>query len=143
MTRRRVLTLFLVLFAVPVTFAQMGPGGGKGKGARNYDKASEVTVKGVVEDVTHPTGRKGGAGTHLTLQSDQGTFDVHVGPSSYISSQQFAFAKGDTIEVVGSKVKVNGQDALLARQITKEGKVLSLRNEQGFPLWSQAASVPK
>lgn len=144
MTRRTVITLFLiVLFAVPLTFAQMGPGGGKGKGARNYDKASEITVKGTVEDVRHPTGQKGGSGTHLTLKTDQGTFDVHVGPSSYISSQQFAFAKGDTIEVVGSKMKVNGQDALLARQITKEGKVLSLRNEQGLPLWSRAASAPK
>lgn len=138
MKRKLTTTVLVTLLAVPMLFAQMGPGG-KGRGARHYDPATVTTVKGTVEEVTQPTGKMGRMGTHLMLKSEQGTFDVHVGPSSYIASQQFTFAKGDTIEVVGSKVKMNGTEALLARQITKEGKMLSLRNEQGFPLWSRGA----
>lgn len=144
MTTKRLFTLVLIaVFAVPFAVSQTGAGAGRGRGTRNYNLAAEMTVNGTVEGVMHPTGQKGIAGTHLTLKSDQGTFDVHVGPSSYISAQQFAFAKGDTVEVIGSKVKVEGQEAILARQITKDNKVLTLRNEQGFPLWSRRASSTK
>lgn len=144
MMRKTLFTFFFItVVAVPLVFSQVGSGGGRGEGARMYDRATELTLKGTVEDVKQPTGQKGWPGTHLTLKSNLGTFDVHVGPTSYISSQQFALAKGDTIEVIGSKVNVRGQDALLARQITKDGKVLILRDEQGFPLWSRAASGPK
>lgn len=88
MTHKTLSTLVLITaIAVPLVFSQMGPGGGRGRGARNYDRATEITVKGTVEDVQQPADQKGRAGTHLMLKSDQGTFDVHVGPSSYVSSQ--------------------------------------------------------
>lgn len=107
-----------------------------GYGGRKYDPKSEVTVKGTVEDVQQQTGKNGWSGTHLTLNTDAGTFDVHVGPSSYIAQKQFSFAKGDKIEVVGSKVTISGKEALLAREITKDGKTLVLRNANGVPEWS-------
>lgn len=137
MNRNRWFALLLAaLLVVPYSFSQMGPGAGQRTRARNYDPATEVTVKGTVEDVTHPA-HGSQTGTHLTLKSDAGSYQVHVGPTSYVSSQQFTFAKGDTIEVIGSKTKIGGQEVLLARQITKEGKVLTLRNPQGIPMWSQ------
>jgi DNA polymerase III alpha subunit len=107
-----------------------------GYGGRKYDPKSEVTVKGTVQDIQQQTGKSGWSGTHLTLNTEAGTFDVHVGPSSYIAQKQFSFAKGDKIEVVGSKVTISGKEALLAREITKDGKTLVLRNAQGVPEWS-------
>jgi DNA polymerase III alpha subunit len=107
-----------------------------GYGGRKYDPKSEVTVKGTVQDVQQQTGKNGWSGTHLTLNTDAGTFDVHVGPTSYIAQKQFSFAKGDKIEVVGSKVTISDKEALLAREITKDGKTLVLRNAQGVPEWS-------
>jgi DNA polymerase III alpha subunit len=107
-----------------------------GYGGRKYDPKSEVTVKGTVQDVQQQTGKNGWSGTHLTLNTDAGTFDVHVGPSSYIAQKNFSFAKGDKIEVVGSKVTISDKEALLAREITKDGKTLVLRNAQGVPEWS-------
>jgi len=136
------LGLFLIA-AVSLVMAQAGPGGGRGRGARNYNPATETTVTGTVEDVTQLTGQRGWGGTHLTLKSDQGEYDVHLGPASYLSAQQFTFAKGDKLEVVGSKTKVGGKDALIARQVTKDGKTLTLRDEQGFPKWSRAATPAK
>ena len=144
MIHKRAIVLFLVLIlAVPALLAQMQGAGRRGKAARNYDPSTEITVKGTVQDVVHPTGKTNNAGTHLTLKSDQGTFDIHVGPSAYISSQQFTFTKGDEIEVVGSKTTVDGKEALRARQITKDGKVLTLRDKQGLPLWSRAGAARK
>ncbi len=106
------------------------------RGARNYNPQTEVTVKGTVEEVQQQAGRRGWAGTHLLLKTDAGSLPVHVGPSAYIAKQQFSFAKGDQIEVLGSKVSLNGSETLLAREITKEGKTLVLRNPQGIPEWA-------
>jgi len=125
----RVMSLLFV-FAATTALAQGGYGG------RMYDANKEVTVKGTVRDVHQHTGKRGWNGTHLTLITDSGTFDVHVGPTSYISQEEFSFATGDKIEVVGSQVAISGQEALLARQITKDGKTLVLRNAQGIPEWS-------
>jgi hypothetical protein len=127
----------MLLLVVPALMAQAGMQGSRGRGARNYNPATEVTVKGAVEEVTQTTGRRGWAGIHLTLKTDEGAYDVHVGPASYISAQQFAFAKGESVEVIGSKTAVGGKEVLIARQITRDGKTLTLRDEQGFPKWSR------
>ncbi len=121
----------LVLGLGIAAFAQ-GP-----HGMRNYDPKTEVTVKGMVEDVQQQVaGKKGQMGTHLVLKTDSGTLPIHVGPSAYIASKQFSFAKGDEIEVLGSKVSIGGEETLLAREITKQGKTLVLRNAQGVPQWA-------
>ena len=53
----------------------------------------------------------------------------------YITQQKFMFAKGDTIEAVGSKVMIVDKEVLLAREITKDGKTLVLRNAQRVSQW--------
>jgi len=142
MTRIKLLTLVCVLgVSVPPLSAQMGRG--PGKGARHYNPATEITVKGVVEEVMQTTGQRGWAGTHLELKTDQGVYNVHVGPSNYLAAHQITLAKGDNVEVVGSRAKVRGEDALIARQITKGSNILMLRDEQGFPKWSKSALPSK
>ncbi len=105
-------------------------------GQRNYDPKTETTVKGTVKEVQQQTGRHGWNGTHLILETGSGQLPVHVGPSAYIAQKQFAFAQGDQIEVLGSKVLLAGKETLLAREITKQGKTLVLRNAQGYPEWA-------
>lgn len=129
-----------LLALVQLMHAQASAPAPSGPGSRNYNPATETTVKGTVEGVMQTTGRHGWSGVHLSLKTDQGIYDVHVGPASYVSAQQFTFAKGDSIEVTGSKTKMNGKDVVIARQITKDGKTLTLRDQQGFPKWSMAAS---
>lgn len=106
------------------------------QGRRYYDPKTETTIKGTIQDVQQYTGRRGGMGTHLVLATDAGPLEVHVGPSAYLAKKQFSFAKGDEIQVLGSKVTLGGKDALLAREITKQGKSLVLRNAQGIPEWA-------
>ncbi len=133
-----VLAIASLALVVPLAFGQAGPG----PGMRRYDPSTEVTVKGTVDEVLQQSGRRGFGGTHLVLKTDAGDLTVHVGPSSYISAQGFSFAKGDGLEITGSKVKMGGQDVLLAREIKKDGKVLTLRDAQGIPKWARGRQRP-
>ncbi|HVY94413.1 MAG TPA: hypothetical protein VHA14_16745, partial [Bryobacteraceae bacterium] len=48
----------------------------------------------------------------------------------------FKFAKGDSVEITGSKVTMNGEEWIIAREVTKDGKTLTLRDKDGNPKWS-------
>lgn len=137
-----VLLVLMMGWTIPLAYCQ----GMRGDGVKSlvqsrdlhpvYNPNTETTVKGTVEQVKTMQGRRGSGGTHLDLKSDSGTFDVHLGPSSFVVSRGFTFAKGDQIEVTGSKVKFQDLDAIIAREVTKGDKVLTLRNAQGIPEWS-------
>ncbi len=116
--------------------AAMAQGGPPAPRLHRYDPAAEVTIKGTVQDVQQYPGRRGWNGVHLVLKTESATIDVHVGPSTYLAQEGFSFTKGDEIEVVGSKIALGKGAALVARKITKDGKVLVLRDAQGFPRWT-------
>ena len=134
----------ILLFALAVFFAMQlsslllaqAPGGPP-MGSPMYNTATEATVSGTVEAVNQVTGRRGWNGTHLQLKTAEGSLDVHVGPSWFLTNKKFQLAKGDQIEVTGSKIRFNDTDALLARTIKKGDSELTLRNAQGIPAWSR------
>ena len=131
---KRTSSLALTFFTVFLAFNAWS----QTRGMRNYDPKTEMTVKGTVEEVQQQTGRRGWSGIHLVIKTDAGSIAAHVGPSSYVADKQFSFAKGDAVEILGSKVMMAGTEAIIAREITKDGKTLVLRNAQGIPEWSAA-----
>jgi len=108
-----------------------------------YNSATETTVKGTVEHVRTAFLPGGGASAqsqgessgplYLDLNSDSGKFAVFLGPAWFAESKGFKFAKGDQVEVTGSKVR---EDAIVAREVKKDDKILTLRDAQGNPQWS-------
>jgi hypothetical protein len=116
------------------SWAQMHRGGPGTAPA--YDTATEVTLKGSVEAVNQITGPQSWGGTHLSLKTEKEAIDVHVGPSWFLAQNKMSFAKGDQVEVTGSRVKFGDKDALIAREVKKGGATLTLRNAQGIPAWS-------
>jgi hypothetical protein len=110
---------------------------GQGPGMPKYDTAAEVTLNGTVTKVESHVGKMGWNGTHLVVSFGAETLTVHVGPSNYLTQQGFSFAAGDQLEVTGSRIKLEGNDVLIAREIKKGDKVLTLRNSQGIPAWSR------
>ncbi len=124
-------------WAASPAWAQTPAPAGPPASAPRYDPSTEVTLAGSVEAVTQVTSPKGRGGTHLTLKTEKETIDVHVGPSGYLTRKQISFAKGDQIEVTGSRVKFGDTDALIAREIKKGEQTFTLRNAQGIPLWSR------
>ncbi len=129
------LAILVAGWPVLPTQAQAPPG--PPKGVPMYNTATETTVTGTVEAVNQVAGRKGMAGTHLTLKTERETLDVHAGPSWFLAEKQMEFAKGDSIEVTGSRAKIGETETLIAREIKKGDKTLTLRNAQGIPVWSR------
>ena len=121
--------------AVSIGYAQRRKG--QMHGMPRYDTANEVTMPGTITKVETHMGRMGWNGTHLVVSFGDETLTVHVGPSNYLEQQGFLFAPGEQIEVTGSRIKFEGSDVLIARTIKRGEKVLTLRNSQGFPVWSR------
>ena len=140
------LGLAMVALAIAATaIGQMQPGAGPGPGMRGprYDTSTVMTTKGTVQEVQQITGRRGWGGTHLTLKTEAGTFDVHLGPSGFLKQKGFNFEKGDEIEVTGSKVAFQKGEAIIAREVKKRDKTLTLRDEKGYPVWSRRGRGPR
>lgn len=102
-----------------------------------YNPATEITRQGTVEAVRQVSGPGGWAGTHLTLETGHKTIDVHLGPSWYLARRKIHFAKGDPVEVIGSRVGFQGKPVLLAREIAMGKRTITLRDARGFPLWAR------
>jgi len=113
------------------------PGAVASGGMPRYDKKTETTLKGPILEVKLVETPGGVQGTHFLLKQGQQTIEVFAGPSVYLTGQGMTFAKGEAVEVIGSKVQVAGIPALLARQIKKGDKTLALRDETGFPAWAK------
>ncbi len=133
-----------VLVAASLAFAGPWKGwrgsGGWGMGSqyqRMFDPATVETVSGTVESVDKVTPMKGmHSGIHLTLKTDKGTIDVHLGPEWYIERLDTKILKGDEVEVKGSRVTIGGKPAIIASEVKKGDSVLLLRDNNGVPAWA-------
>jgi hypothetical protein len=130
-----------LLFTATAAVAQKWRGsGGWGMGSayqRMYNPATVETLSGTVESVDKVTPMKGmHSGIHLTLKTDKGIVDVHLGPEWYIERLDTKIQKGDDIEVKGSRVTIAGKPAIIAAEVKKGDNVLVLRDTNGIPAWA-------
>jgi hypothetical protein len=102
---------------------------------RMYDPATETNLKGTIEAVTEQA-RGQMMGTHLTIKTADETREVMLGPAKFITGKGFAFTKGDAIEVTGSRITMGAMEFVIAREVVKDGKTLTLRDKTGTPQWA-------
>ena len=104
----------------------------------HYDASAEVTLKGTVAEVKDVECEicDSAMGTHLVLKTEAESMEVILGPTAFLKKHDCAVAKGDEIEVIGAKIKMDGQDELLAREVKKSEKTLTLRDKMGRPMWA-------
>jgi hypothetical protein len=100
-----------------------------------YNQGTETTVEGTILSVNP----QAPGGMHVTLDTDRGQYDVHLGPQWYLDQQQVSLNPGDRIQVTGSEQMIGGQPSVIARQVTENGNTVTLRTASGIPLWSGAA----
>jgi hypothetical protein len=105
------------------------------KNMRMYDPATETNLKGTVEGVTQQA-RGQMMGTHITIKTADETREVMLGPADFITGKGFVFATGDAVEVTGSKITMGAMEFVIARQVIKDGKTLTLRDKTGTPQWA-------
>ncbi len=129
--RKNLMLFFLFLLSISILLNAQPQ-----RPARFYNPETVITVSGEVQNVeTRTFGPSGFGLIVLSLKTEKETISVNVGPEKYVSSQGFKFERGDKIEVKGSRVEIRGENVILAAEIKKGGKVLKLRDENGYPLW--------
>jgi hypothetical protein len=74
-------------------------------------------------------------GVHLTLTTKTDTVKVYVGPKDFVKIFGVTFKPGQEIEVIGAKVKFEGSEVILAREIQMGRVTLILRDDSGWPNW--------
>lgn len=100
-----------------------------------YDTNAEFTIKGTVSEVKTHDSIAGYRDEHLVIATEKGDIEVHLAPEVYLAKKGFQFAKGDEVVVTGSKTRYEGIEVLVAREVTKSGRVLTVRNSRGDPSW--------
>jgi hypothetical protein len=117
---------FLAIFAVATASAQ------KDKPPK-YDLQTEAKMKGVVEELKLPP--KGSEIAYLLVKDGADTLDVYLCPKSFLDDMGVSFSKGAGIALIGSKVKDNGADLILAREVVNGNDTVVLRDDKGNPVW--------
>jgi len=123
--RKNVLLVALALVAA-FALAQAPP---------KYDAATETKLKGAVEELKYLPSTGGKPAAYLLIKSGQDTIQVFLCPKSFLDDMGTSFKPADQVEVTGSKVKQDGADLILAREVTKGDDVLTLRFKDGKPAW--------
>ena len=72
------------------------------------------------------------------LKTTAGPVNVHLGPTAFLSDVKVQLAVGDPVTLVGSRVTVDGESFVIARDITTGDQTFPLRDASGRPLWSGA-----
>jgi lipid-binding SYLF domain-containing protein len=107
---------------------------------RLYDTSRSKTIHGEVISITEfSPARDSQMGRQMNLRADDGqTYIVHLGPISYLDSQgNLRVREGDRVTVSGSTATFQGQDTLIAREVSSsDGKRLELRDSDGRSRWN-------
>lgn len=127
---RRFLQLAAIVLTATSAFCQAPP---------KYDPASETTIKGHVEELklVPPSGGKPIA--YLLTQTgpdkEKDVIQIFLCPKSFLDQMGIAFKADEAVEVKGSKVKQDGADLILAREMVKGGETVTFRFQDGKPAW--------
>ncbi|MGC2195689.1 MAG: hypothetical protein WA628_13505 [Terriglobales bacterium] len=130
--RRLLQTAFSVVTVVAVAAPPMtGPAT-----VPKYDVATEAKMKVTVEELKLPAKGSEKDAAHILVKSGTDTLDIYLCPKSFLDDMGANFAKGDEVTVTGSKIKQDGADLILAREVVKGTDTLMLRDDKGKPVWN-------
>lgn len=117
-----------------------------------YDPNNVKTVKGQIFDLDSFMFEEEIAVVNLNIKDNNNNYYfVQVAPNWYLNTKKFIFKDGETITVTGSLVNMFPEEEeeeleeneeeegvsqiLLAREIKREGQIITLRSKDGKPLW--------
>ena len=127
-----------------ISFVSPGYGQGLGQGlpyGRIYNPQTEESIKGTVISIDRiASNQRMYCGIHLLVKTDEETIPVHLGPEWYIeealANQDITIEIDDKIEIIGSRIIYGEKQAIVAAELKKRSKKLTLRDEIGVPFWS-------
>ena len=129
----RILLATFLMFLVAAASAQKNqPSPSK---SPKYDLQTETKIKGTVDELRLPPKESEKEIAHLLIKNGTETVDVYLCPRSFFDDMGMSFSKGDELTFTGSKVKQDGADLILAREVVKGSDTFVLRDEKGNPVW--------
>jgi len=100
--------------------------------------AQEVTVVGSIQKVLQAGPKGAPKGTYVVVAGPQGTISANLGPWLNAGVKQ-NLAAGQAMQLTGSFQTYQGQSYLMARQVTVNNQLLTIRNEHGALARKQTA----
>jgi hypothetical protein len=88
---------------------------------------TETKIGGTIQQVTSKHGA-----TQVVVEGSKGAVTADLGP--YASNAAKSLSAGDHIEIAGWTRSSNGNEVLVARQITAGERQIVIRNEHGIPV---------
>jgi hypothetical protein len=117
----------VVLALAGLAFAQKAP---------KYDKTTEAKLTITVDEVKVITAENGQQRIYLLAKDGTEAVEVYLAPKAYLDDMSTTFAKGDKLEITGSKIKKDEGTVVLAREVVQGNNTLVLRDKTGEPVWS-------
>jgi hypothetical protein len=101
-----------------------------------YDLQTEMKAKGVVDEVKPlQLGTKEDT-TEIMMKSGSDLLVIFLCPKAYQEEMSISLSKGDEIALTGSRVKREGSDIILVREVVKGNDTMVLRDDKGNPVWN-------
>jgi len=138
MKTSRIIILIVTIAALILVITPAAAGQKSGTSeVPKYDRATEATFKGTVEEVRdRQCPMSGGLGSHLVIKlSPNQTIEVHLASTKFVKTYDLVFSKGDAITVVGTKVHFEGVETIFAREVTRGSETFVFRDKDGNPIW--------
>lgn len=128
------------LFGIAALLAPMAaiPGQtGQAQQEPRYDPGSVVSFLATVTDIREVPKGSPLSGLHLGVNTEkETTVEVFVAPMQFLKELQISYARGDRLQIAGSKVKFGSGTIVLAREVRRDVDTAYFRDEKGKPYWS-------
>jgi hypothetical protein len=139
-------TSVVLICMAPLLMALASSSGQEGTAAADdarYDATSAIDVILVIADIRQVPAGSPLPGAHLLMRPESAkanseTTDVYLAPDDYLKDFNCQFAKGDRLQVKGSKIKFRGASVVLAREVRRGSTTIYLRDDQGSPYWKKS-----
>jgi hypothetical protein len=101
-----------------------------------YDTHTEMKTKGAVDEINIlPLGTNKDF-VELVIKNGDDKIHIYVCPKTFQDELGISFSKGEAIAVTGSKVKQEGADVILTKELTRGTDTLVFRDDKGEPVWN-------
>jgi hypothetical protein len=137
------LSLLLAFTATPASTSIKGPDARKLVQGPVYDTATVIDVMATVVDTWEVRKPDRLDGIYVTVQMSSGMLDVYLGPADFVRMFGVIFARGDKVELIGSRVMTENGEIVLAAEVYSRDATLILRDKDGTPYWTNWGKRPK
>jgi hypothetical protein len=105
-------------------------------GVPQFNIQQEVRLTGEIREIkNYSCPITGTVGTHLELQTTEGSIEAHVAAARFLQQYGIEFHAGQTVEMIAVKGMYEGRAAFLPRIIMVGNDSYYLRDNTGKPLW--------